>query len=280
MKRLMPLLLLALLCALPLEARRTVSPVGSAIPTKTAQPSGDESDLPDPADQFVDSIAEAQPKAIGNVYPLWEAVDVSVDLWPALNRAFRSGYGIVGFGARLSLHNRYFPAFEAGISSANKTPDGMNYSFRSPLAPYFKIGMDYNFLYNSNPDYKAFALVRYGLSSFEYRFTDVDLGSSYWDTDKIIDFPWRRSTVGYIEVGAGLQVKLFSQLAAGWSFRYHHVIHHSRQPNGSPWAVPGFGTAGSSLGITLSLTYTFKLHSSPKKQTQDTDSQITTDETE
>lgn len=255
MKRTVLLTVAIICCALSLSARRTVTPVGSESTPKSVN-------LADslPGDLFIDSIAASQPKAIGNIYPLWDAIQVSVDLWPALNRAFGAGYGIAGFGAQLSLHNRYFPAFEIGLSTARATPDGMNYSFRSPLAPYFKIGMDYNFMYNSNPDYKAFALIRYGLSSFEYRFTDVTLGSSYWDSSETIDFPWRRSTNGYFEIGAGLQVKLFKHLSAGWSFRYHRIIHHSRQPYGQPWAIPGFGTAGNSLGITLSLTYTFPLH--------------------
>lgn len=254
MKRFLLIMFAVLTAAIPIAARRTVTPVGSSLTPKPV--------IKDslPGDEWIDSIAEAQPKAIGNIYPLWDAVQVSVDLWPALNRAFQSGYGIVGFGAQVSIHNRYFPAFEAGISSARSTPDGMNYSFRSPLAPYFKIGMDYNFLYNSDSAYKVFALVRYGLASFDYRFIDVNLGSSYWNQSSTIDFPWRHTTSGYIEVGAGLQVKLFGNLAAGWTFRYHRVIHHSPQPNGSPWAIPGFGQVNSSIGLSLSLTYTFQLH--------------------
>ena len=265
MKRLTLIILLGLTMSLPLLARRTVTPVGSPVASAPKVNLADSL----PGDLYVDSIAAAQPKAIGNIYPLWDAIDVSVDLWPALNRAFRSGYGIAGLGARLSLHNRYFPALEIGLSSARATPDGMNYSFRSPMAPYFKIGMDYNFTYNSNPDYQAFALVRYGFSAFEYRFIDVDLGSSYWDTSETVNFPWRRSVSGYFELGAGLKVKLWRNLSAGWSFRYHKIIHHSRQPNGAPWAVPGFGTSGSGLGISLSVTYTFPLHEPIIKSTDD-----------
>lgn len=255
MKRLLIILLFCVVwTSFPAVARRTVTPVGTE---ETSRPN-----LADslPGNLWVDSVAAAQPKVIGNIYPLWDAVQVSVDVWPAVNRAFRSGHGIAGIGAQLSIHNRYFPSIEAGLSSARKTPDGMNFSFRSPLSTYFKIGMDYNFMYNSNPDYKIFAIVRYGLATFDYRFTDVTLGSSYWDTSEAIDFPWRHSTTGYVEVGAGLQVKLIGPLSAGWSFRYHRVVHHSAQPNGSPWAIPGYGATSGSLGITLSLTYTIPLH--------------------
>lgn len=254
MKRFLLIMFAILAATMPMAARRTVTPVGSELSHKPV--------ITDslPGDKWIDSVAAAQPKAVGNIYPLWDAVQVSVDLWQALNRAFRSGYGITGFEAKVSIHNRYFPAFEAGISSSQSTPDGMNYSFHSPLSPYFKIGMDYNFLYNSDSAYKVFALIRYGIASFDYRFTDVNLSSSYWDQSATIDFPWRHTTSGYIEAGAGLQVKLFGNLAAGWTFRYHRIIHHSSQPNGSPWSVPGFGQVNSSIGLTLSLTYTFQLH--------------------
>lgn len=254
MMRLLILLLTASTC-LPLAARRTVTPLSAS--------QAGHNYLTDslPGDEWVDSVAAAQPKAIGNIYPLLDAVQVNLDLWPALNRAFKSGYGIAGIGAKLSLHNRYFPAIEAGISSASYSPKGMNFSFKSPAAPYFKIGMDYNFLYNSNPDYKIYAMARYGLAAFNYRFTDVTLDAPYWGTSETLDFPRHHSVTGYVEVGAGLQVKLFGPLSAGWSVCYHHIIHRSAAPNGAPWAIPGYGTASGSVGLSLTLTYTIPLHS-------------------
>lgn len=250
------ILYIVMLCAvLTLSARRTVTPFQhSNAPTLTDSL---------PTDEWVDSVAVAQPKAIGNIYPLWDAVQVSVDLWPALNRAFQSHYGLAGVAAQLSLHNRYFPALEVGLSQARYV--GSNFTFRSPVAPYFKIGCGYNFLYNSDPAYKILAIARYGLAPFSYQFTDVTLSSPYWDDTQTLSFPRHTSITGYYEVGAELQVRLAAQWSAGWSVRYHGILHHNRQPNGAPLCVPGYGIRSNHLGISLSITYTIPLHKDEKE---------------
>lgn len=211
--------------------------------------------------EWVDSIALQQPKAIGNIYPLWDAVSIGVDIWPALGRAFGEDQGLVGIWGRLSLHNRFFPVVEAGLSSAHKTPATMNYTYKSAPAPYFKVGLDYNIFYNSNSDYQAYVMVRYGLTHFTYDVYDVTISDSYWqETDKL-SLPAQTSTTGYLEIGAGLIVKLYGPISAGWNIKYHKILHHSAEKYGAPWSVPGFGTRTGSLGVQLSLIYTIPLHS-------------------
>lgn len=210
--------------------------------------------------EWVDSMALAQPKAIGNIYPLWDAVSIGIDLWPALGRAWGEKQGLGGIWARLSLHNRYFPVVEAGISSAANRPDGMNFAYKQPLAPYFKIGVDYNFFYNSNPDYQVYAMLRYGISRFKYEISDVSVENSYWQEVTHPQFPTLNTTMGYIEVGAGIVVKLWGPISAGWNFKYHKVLHHSAQKYGAPWAIPGYGKNGIDLGVQLSIIYTIPLH--------------------
>lgn len=210
--------------------------------------------------EWVDSMALAQTKVIGNIYPLWDAVSVGVDLWPTLGRAFGQHHGLVGVWGRLSLHNRYFPVLELGLGSAAKTPSGMNYSYKSPVAPYVKLGMDYNFFYNSNPDYQVFASVRYGLTRFKYSVYDVTVTDSYWGETFHPEFPEQTTLTGYLEIGAGIQVKIWGPISAGWSIKYHRILHHSAETYGAPWAVPGFGGRDGELGVSLSLIYTIPLH--------------------
>lgn len=271
MKRLFAILLTGFLAVLGLSAqeRRSSSVVSDE------QLSARRINLQDslPGDLFVDSMAATRPKVVGNVYPLLHELNIGLDVWPAINRAFQSHYGLGALWVKLSLHNRYFPAFEAGVSNASYTPRGMNFSFHSPIAPYFKVGMDYNFLYNSNPDYKIYIGVRYGISAFSYQFRNVTLSSGYWDTSETIDFPSQRSVSGYFEAAAGLQVKLGGPISAGWSFCWHHVIHHNAEPYGSPWVVPGFGVRSNALGITVSLIYTIPIHSVPKTPVNEANSE-------
>lgn len=210
--------------------------------------------------EWVDSVALAQPKAIGNIYPLFDAVNIGVDLWPALNRALGQKYGLAGIWARLSLHNRYFIAAEAGVSNALSRPEEMNYTYRSPICPYFKIGLDYNFFYNSNSDYQVYAMVRYGISRVSYSLTDVDLTNGYWATSERIDIPTQTSLSGYIQIGAGIHVKIWGPIALGWNVKYQRVVHHSAESYGAPWSIPGMGLRNSELGISFSLIYTIPLH--------------------
>lgn len=210
--------------------------------------------------EWVDSVAMAQTKVIGNIYPLWDAVSVGIDAWPAVSRAFGGKQGLTAVWGQLSLHNRYFPTFELGVSSAGITPDGMNFTYRQPVAPYFKIGIDYNFFYNSNPDYKIFGQFRYGFSYFRYYVDDVTLGNGYWQHPEHLDLPGQTTATGYLEFGIGIAVKLFGPFSAGWSVKYHKILHHSVETYGAPWSVPGYGSRKSDLGIQFSIIYTLPLH--------------------
>lgn len=247
------IVLSALACTVVYGQRRTSTPVGAPQPGHNYLTDS----LPD--NEFVDSLAAQQPRAVKNIYPRMYAVEVGVDLWPAVQRALQSHHGLGGIEACLSLYNRYLIALEAGVSQAHYRPEGMNFTYRQNVAPYFKVGIDYNFLYNSDPSYRITALVRYGLSPFAYQYTDVTLDAPYWHETQTIDFPRCHTVSGFVEVGAALQVKLVGPLSAGWSVRYHSIVHHGRQPWGEPWSTPGYGVTSGALGVTLSLTYTIPL---------------------
>lgn len=210
--------------------------------------------------EWVDSTLLPPPPKMK--YPLLYDVTVGVNIWDAIMRAFGQKYGGVDFAASLNMHNRYFPTFEAGLGMARNTPSGNNYTYRSPIAPYFKIGLDYNFIYNSDPAYKFFAGVRYGFSAFSYEITDAELSGGYWDETIKFDIPSQKVTAGWFEVGIGLRVKLWGPISAGWSVKYHTLLHHSTPASGDPWYVPGYGTFGSALSGAFTLSYTIGLNKS------------------
>ena len=281
MRRLLFLTLL-LAAILPMTAQRTITPVNPQITTapvkgekkqKTEEPKGPPPSVVERVDdsgrtflmdtisgsEWIDSLAMVQPKVVGNIYPLINGVGAGIDVWPAVSRAFSSHNGIIGIWGQMDLHNRYFPTLEVGVGSASYSPSDMNFTYKSPVAPYFKVGMDYNFLYNSNPAYRVYAMVRYGLSPFKYDITDVTVTSGYWGETTHPEIP-RQSTVnGWLEVGVGLQVKLWGPISAGWNFKYHRILHHSRETYGHPWAIPGYGTRSSSIGVSVSVIYTLPL---------------------
>lgn len=209
-------------------------------------------------DEWIDSAAiRSLPRM---KYPLLSGISVGVNVWDPLMRAFGQKYGLIGFTADVALHNRYFPAFEVGLGQASDTPSGMNYTYRSPMSVYFKIGADYNFLYNSNPDYVFFARARYGFSPFSWHVDDVSLAPGYWDDGQHFDVPSVRSVAGWIEFGIGLRVRLGANISAGWAVTYRQLVHQSHSPNGQPWYIPGYGSRGQALGGAITISYTLPLN--------------------
>lgn len=211
--------------------------------------------------EWRDSTAIKVPKRMS--FPLLHSASVGVDIWDPIMRAFGQHYGLIGFSANLSLHNRFMPAFEVGLGNAKNTPSGGNFTYRTPMSVYFKLGMDYNFLFNSTPDYQFLAGVRYGFSSFNYDITDVTVTSPDWGVTVRPTIPTQSATVGWLEVCAGLRVKLFGPISAGWTFRYHTILHEPSPAYGKPWYVPGYGSRASSIGGSFSIFYTLPLRARP-----------------
>jgi hypothetical protein len=64
------------------------------------------------------------------------------------------------------------------------------------------------------------------------------------------------ATAGWYEFVLGLRVKLFKQISAGWSLKYHSILHQSHPGVGDAWYIPGYGSSTSSLAFTFAITYT------------------------
>ncbi|MDE6397407.1 MAG: hypothetical protein K2K84_09050, partial [Muribaculaceae bacterium] len=157
-----------------------------------------------------------------------------------------------------------------GLGTAKRKSDRFTFPYHTPVVPYFKIGADYNFLYNSNPDYKFFAGVRYGFSAFRYSVTDITVSSSYWDETSVFDIPSTSANAGWFEVCLGLRVRLVKQLSAGWSLKYHSILHRSHPVAGDPWYIPGFGSSTSALSVAVNFTWTFPLGNGHSPSVTDT----------
>ncbi len=217
--------------------------------------------------EWVDStLLPAPPKM---KQPLLFAVEIGANIWDPVMRIFGQKYGGMDFSAALNLHNRYIPTFEAGFGMASNTPSGMNFTYKSPVAPYFKLGADYNFVYNSDPDYRFTAGLRYGFSAFKYRLENVTFDDSYWGQDLPIAFPSQSVTAGWFELVLGLRVRIAGPISAGWSLRYHTILHQTHPKTGDAWYIPGYGTSSGSLSGSFTITYTlpFKSRKANKEAT-------------
>lgn len=218
--------------------------------------------------EWVDSTLLPPPPKMKQ--PLLFAAEIGANIWDPVMRIFGQKYGGMDFSAALNLHNRYLPTFEAGFGMASSTPSGMNFTYKTPLAPYFKLGADYNFIYNSDPDYRFTAGLRYGFSAFSYRLDNVLFDDSYWGDDIPVSFPSQNVKAGWFELVLGLRVRIAGPISAGWSLRYHNILHQSHPATGNAWYIPGFGTSSSTITGTFTISYTLPLKSR-KAQTDATD---------
>jgi len=218
-------------------------------------------------EQWIDSTALIP--VIKMKYPLWESAAAGIDVWDPLMRAFGQSYGLAGAWVELSLHNRYKPVFEFGLGAAKHTPSDNNYTYRSPLSTYFKIGLNYNFLYNSSPDYQFYGGVRYGFSPFKYSIDDITISGSYWGEEAKFAIPSQSATVGWFELVFGLRVKLWGPISAGWAFKYHTILHESKNKYGNPWYIPGYGSRSGAVTGSFSISYTFSFDKLNKDKSDD-----------
>lgn len=277
--------LLAFLAALifaavimPLSAQRRVTPVTPREPGSTPQITTnlkqqvDSSRLVTTIDahgntvmvdtvtglEFVDStLLKAPPKM---EYPLLHEVIAGVNVWDPIMRALGQKYGLGDVWAELSMHNRYFPFFAVGLGTINETPVDKNFTFKSPIAPYFKIGGSYNFFYNSNPDYRLQMGLRYGFTTYKWSALDVTVDEGYWGTPSTYSLKDIGNTAGYLEVTFGIKVKIAGNFSAGWTIVYHSILHESKSAYGNPMYIPGYGKRNGAISGNFSIMYTIPIN--------------------
>lgn len=273
---------LLLIFAFSAEAQRKITPVQPTPGTKGTPAKKTEKKETDPkalleqtdaqgnvifidtvtGQEWVDTLAtKASSKKM--IYPKYYNVSVGLNLWDPIMRLFGQKYGIASAWGELNMHNRYFPTFEFGLGSASVTPEGMNYTYKSSLAPFFKIGASYNVFYNSDPRYKFLVGLRYGFTPFSYKLTDVRIDDSYWGEETTMEIPSQNATAGYFEFLAGVRVNIASSFSIGWDVRFRSILHESAAPYGKPMYIPGFGKRGSALAGSISIIYTIPLNSPP-----------------
>lgn len=208
--------------------------------------------------EYVDSTMLLKPPPME--YPLLYQASVGINFWDPLMRAFGQKYGLGDVWAELNMHNRYFATFTFGLGSMTDTPVNKNYTFRTPVSPYFKLGAMYNFFYNSNPDYKLLAGLRYGFTPFRWSATDITVDEGYWDDPSHYSLDNIRHTTGYLEVVFGIRVNIWKSLSAGWTVIYHTVLHDSSSPHGQPMYIPGYGKRSGAITGNISLVYTIPIN--------------------
>lgn len=269
-------LLLVQLASFTVQAQRRVTPVNPDRPvaSKEKEQETDRSRLVTKKDvngreflvdtvtgkEFVDSAAikDAQQKK-PMLYPALYSATLGINIWDPVMSVFGQKYGLASVVAQVSFHNRYIPTFEFGLGKCDDTPAGLNYTYRSPTAPFFKIGCRYNFIYNSNPAYQAVGGISYGFTPFKFQVDDVTMQPGYWGDRPGFSIPSQSCTAGYLDVSFGVRVKIAGPVSAGWSLIYHKLLHESECPSGKPMYIPGYGKRTGHISGAITVSYTLPL---------------------
>lgn len=252
-----------------INAEREVLPPTPTLPAPSTTPVDVDDDKPrvvmhyydkhgDPLEEPVmflavlDTVTKVRSKPN---YPLYNGVTVGINFGDALFAAFGQRYGSYDIWANVSLHNWFFPTIECGLGFADDTPARQNFTYKTKPSFFAKVGIDYNFLYKSNPDYQLCLGLRAGMTSFSYDVTDVTINSGYWGESQNLSLTGLHSTSYYGEALLGLRVKIVSHFSLGWNIRWHHNFYTKADGQNKPWFIPGYGGAlPLSVGITASWT--------------------------
>ena len=275
------ILLTVLLCVMTLTAtaqepdRRHVTPVKPETNRVQPPPKGTDEKviqqyLSGDSDAAVDEARRDSLRRVYKRYPLLTDLSIGLNFVEPLFMAFGQSYASADVNATLNMWNRMQPTIELGLGWAKTTPDDMNFTYRAKPSPYVKLGANYNFMFKNSPDYQVLAGIRLGYSTFGYDITDVHYRSGYWQEDINYDIKGEHSHALWGEAGVGLKVKLFDQFSMGWMIRFHGIFSYGKNEHSKPWFIPGYGPRGSSLGLSLGISYTLPFHSGKQDTSQET----------
>lgn len=189
--------------------------------------------------------------------PFYQGTTIGVDVFGLGSKIFGSDITSTEIGIEVNLMNRFIPVVEIGYGSTNTIDEETDIHYKTS-APFFRVGMNYNFFFKK-PYLPGFLYggIRYGFSSFSY---DVDAPTMTSPTFPYPEVPFVyegiKTNVGWAELLAGIRVNVYKNFYMGWSVRYRKRLSIKKDEHSEPWYIPGFGKNGStSLGVTYSLIY-------------------------
>lgn len=201
-------------------------------------------------------------------YPLFNGLGVGLDLWGGANYVLGSDFLSTDVQVMADLKHRYFPTVELGVGSTDTWNDhGTHYK---STAPYFRIGMDYNMLYNKKHGNMILLGLRYGFSSFSYDIQALgvndpmyggivgnpSLEDDVWGGSLPYDYTGMKGSMHWAEFCFSLRGNIWKQIDMSLGLRIRFKLSGESDEHGEAWYVPGFGKqASSTMGVSYSIIY-------------------------
>ena len=186
--------------------------------------------------------------------PFYQGTTIGIDIFGLGSKIFGGDITSTEISVEVNLKNRYVPVAEIGYGTTDTTDDGTNIHYKAS-APYFRIGMNYNFFFKK-PYLPGFLYggIRYGFTSFSYDVDAPTMKDPTWGFPEIpFSYEGVKTTVTWTELLAGIKVNVYKNFYMGWSLRYRIRMNMKKTEHTEPWYIPGFGKNNSTnLGVTYS----------------------------
>lgn len=198
-------------------------------------------------------LPEELPDSVRYRYPLFNGISVSVSIFDPVMEVFKWNHANYQAMVTADLYHRFFPQVAVGIGHSDEVSnDGIKYT--SKAAPFFKIGMLYNFNYNdTKPENFYYVVARYGMSKSTADIENLHYTDGYWNEFGPANVTGLEYPCHWAEIGGGIKVKLTGPISLGWEFTYRPLISKGEAKNGNPYFVPGKG-AGN-FGFDFNIYY-------------------------
>jgi hypothetical protein len=203
--------------------------------------------------QATQATQATQEKAKKNHF--FQGVSLSTDLFGVVGRVFGNDFDSYEVSAEFNLKNKYFPVVEVGYGSTDETDDDNNIHYKV-AAPYFRVGVNYNFMHKKQSPNYVYGGLRFGYSSFSYDVDAPALVDPVWGGSVPFEYNDVSSNASWAELVVGLRAQIVKNFHMGWSLRYKRRISVKDSPNTEAWYIPGFGINDSAVfGATYNLIY-------------------------
>ncbi|TDD94119.1 DUF6048 family protein [Flavobacterium cellulosilyticum] len=187
-------------------------------------------------------------------------VRVGVDLYKLTRGFYDSNYKGVELVGDYRLTKNYYLAAELG--NENKTTVDSRLT-STAKGTYIKAGFDYNGYENwLNMENIISIGLRYGMSTFNQQLDSFKIynPNPYWGELPSIPSGEKYSglTAGWIEVVAGLKVKVINNIFVGFSLRMNTLLFNKQPDNFENLYIPGFNrTYAGNFGAGFNYTVTY-----------------------
>lgn len=186
--------------------------------------------------------------------PVFGGLAVGADLVGFAMKGLGLKFANMEVCGRLNFLEKYYPIVELGIGDCTREGGENNNKFNA-TAPYYRVGMDYNFNKKVNGN-RFFGGLRYAFSSYSFDFENPDFLDPVYGAGGAMAFKDLKAKKQWMEICVGLECKLWSIVRMGWSLRYKIKVKDRDPAYGQAWYVPGFGKNGSSTwGGTVNLMF-------------------------